>query len=63
MNRTVAIGFAIAVGVAVGCAESGRRSNSSADVQTQAAAPASFSAVPGAIGAQDISGPYEVQAG
>ncbi len=34
-----------------------------AEAQTQAAATPSFSAVPGAIGAQDISGPYEVQAG
>jgi uncharacterized protein YbaR (Trm112 family) len=36
--------------------------NPPAEAQT-AAAPASFSAVPGAIGEQDVSGPYEVQQG
>src|SRR3954465_9070315 len=62
MSKTVAIGLSIAVGVAVGFAGSGRLLTSPAEAQTQAAAPPSFSAVPGAIGAQDISGPYDVQA-
>jgi hypothetical protein len=61
MSKTVAIGLSIAVGVAVGFAGSGRLLTSPAEAQTQAAPSASFSAVPGAIGAQDISGPYDVQ--
>ena len=63
MSKTVAIGLSLAVGLAVAIAGGGRVLTPSAEAQTQAAAPPSFSAVPGAIGAQDISGPYEVQAG
>jgi sugar lactone lactonase YvrE len=62
MNKTVTIVSALAVGLVVGIAGSSRLMNPPAEAQT-AAAPASFSAVPGAIGAQDISGPYEVVQG
>jgi hypothetical protein len=59
MNKTVTIVSALAVGVAVGVAVGGRLMNP-ADAQTP---PTSFSAVPGAVGEQDVSGPYEVQQG
>jgi hypothetical protein len=61
MSKTVTIGLALAVGLAVGIAGGSRLLNPPAEAQT--AATTSFSAVPGAIGAQDVSGPYEVQAG
>jgi hypothetical protein len=60
MNRTVTILFALSVGVAIGVTGGSRLVNLSAEAQTAAA---TFSAVPGAIGEQDISGPYEVQQG
>src|SRR5882757_4840074 len=62
MNKTVTIVSALAAGMAVGISGGSQLMNSPAEAQT-AAAPASFSAVPGAIGAQDVSGPYEVQEG
>ncbi len=62
MSKTVTIVSALAVGLAVGMTAGGWLMNPPAEAQT-AAGPASFSAVPGAIGAQDVSGPYEVQAG
>src|SRR5262245_11489361 len=58
MNKTINIVSVLTVGLAVGLAAS--RLMNPADAQT---APTSFSAVPGAIGAQDISGPYDVVAG
>src|SRR5437899_5550660 len=61
MNRTVTIVFALSVGVAIGVTGGSRLVNLSAEAQT--AAMTSFSAVPGAIGEQDISGPYQVQQG
>ena len=61
MNRTVTILFALSVGVAIGVTGGSRLVNLSAEAQT--AATTSFSAVPDAIGEQDISGPYQVQAG
>src|SRR3954447_8558609 len=61
MNRTMTIVFALSIGVAIGITGGSRLLNLSAEAQT--AAMTSFSAVPGAIGEQDISGPYEVQAG
>src|SRR5262249_35212539 len=61
MNRTVTIVFAMSVGVAIGVTGGSRLVNLSAEAQT--AAMTSFSAVPGAIGEEDISGPYEVQQG
>src|SRR5436190_5132398 len=61
MSKTVTIVLALAAGLAVGIAVGSRQTILPADAQT--ATTTSFSAVPGAIGAQDISGPYEVQAG
>ena len=61
MNRTVTILFALSMGVAIGVTGGSRLVNLSAEAQT--AATTSFSAVPDAIGEQDISGPYQVQAG
>src|SRR4029453_10856540 len=63
MNKTVTIGVALLVGLLVGIPLGGRlmpQENTQA-----AAAPAgrSFSAVPDAIGAEDISGPYDVVQG
>src|SRR5215472_17132651 len=62
MNKTVTVVSALAVGLAAGIAAGSRLMNAPAEAQT-APAPASFSAVPGAIGAEDISGPYEVVEG
>src|SRR5215475_13518903 len=50
MSKTVTIVSALAVGLVVGVAGSSRLMNPPAEAQ-MAAAPASFSAVPGAIGA------------
>src|SRR5213080_3965422 len=61
MNRTGNIVFALAVGAAIGAMGGTRLVNLAAEAQN--ATTASFSAVPGAIGEQDISGPYQVQAG
>src|ERR1700704_3966943 len=61
MNRSVTIVFALSVGVAIGVTGGSRLINLAAEAQT--AAMTSFSAVPSAIGAQDVSGPYEVQQG
>src|ERR1700730_10370855 len=58
MSKTVTMVAALAVGLVVGSAGSSRLMNPPAEAQ-MAAAPTSFSAVPGAIGAEDISGPYE----
>src|SRR5258708_26987129 len=62
MSKTVTVGLSLAMGLAIGAAGVSRFMNPPAEAQT-AATPASFSAVPGAIGAEDISGPYEVQEG
>jgi hypothetical protein len=62
MAKTIAIVFSLTVGIAVGLVANGRLMNPAAEAQT-AAMQASFSAVSGAIGAEDISGPYEVQRG
>ena len=62
MSKTVTIVLSLAVGVAVGVAAGSRLMNPAAEAQP-AAGPASFSAVAGAIGAEDVSGPYEVVRG
>src|SRR6202521_4436097 len=62
MSKTVTVVLSLAVGVAVGIAGGSRLMSPPAEAQ-MAAAPTSFSAVPGAVGAEDISGPYEVQQG
>src|SRR5436309_9936076 len=61
MSKTATIVTALGVCLVVGIAAGGRLLNP-ADAQAPAAA-ASYSAVPGAIGEQDISGPYQVQQG
>src|SRR5437763_16598161 len=61
MSKTATIVTALGVGLVVGIAAGGRLLNP-AEAQAPAAA-ASFSAVAGAIGEQDISGPYQVQQG
>src|SRR5262245_54490850 len=59
--KTISVLLALAVGVAAGIAIGGRMT---AGTETgTAAAGAAFSAVPDALGAEDISGPYEVVEG
>src|SRR5258708_4717350 len=62
MSKTITVGLSLAMGLAIGVAGGSRFMNPPAEAQT-AATPASFGAVPGAVGAEDISGPYEVQEG
>ena len=62
MSKTVTIGLSLAVGVVIGIAGRGWVLDPPAGAQTSAI-PISFSAVPGAVGAEDVSGPYEVQRG
>jgi hypothetical protein len=62
MSKTMTILLTLVVGLAIGIAVGGRLVNSPAAAQTTAL-PVSFGAVPGAIGAEDISGPYEVVEG
>src|SRR5438270_6576005 len=62
MSNTATIALSLGVGVAIGMAAGSWLMNPAAEAQPTAL-PASFSAVPGAIGAEDISGPYEVQRG
>src|SRR5260370_22153855 len=62
MSKTVTIGLSLAVGLAIGMVAGSRFMGPQAEAQT-AALPVSFSTVPGAIGAEDVSGPYDVQEG
>jgi DNA-binding beta-propeller fold protein YncE len=62
MSKTMTILLTLAVGLAVGISVGSRLVNSPAAAQTTTL-PNSFGAVPGAIGAEDISGPYEVVEG
>src|SRR5579885_2234475 len=62
MSKTVTVGLSLTMGLAIGIIAGSRLMNPAAEAQT-APTPVSFSAVPGAIGAEDISGPYEVQQG
>src|SRR3979409_719997 len=62
MSKTVTVGLSLAVGLVIGVAGSGWIVGPPAGAQT-AATPVSFSAVPGAVGAEDVSGPYDVQEG
>src|SRR5438132_13041091 len=61
MSKTATLVSALGVVRVVGIAAGGRLLNP-AEAQAPAAA-ASYSAVPGAVGEQDISGPYQVQQG
>lgn len=58
MHTVVALGLGLA-GLIVGFLWGSR----SAPASVEAKPPAAFAAVPGAIGAQDVSGPYDVQEG
>src|SRR5437660_3677574 len=60
MNKTVTIVVALAVGLAVGISVGGRIM---APLEAQTGRATLFSAVTSAIGAEDISGPYEVVQG
>ncbi len=62
MSKTATIVLALAVGLAVGIPLGGRLMPS-VEESAAAATSTAFSAVPDAIGAQDISGPYEVVEG
>lgn len=62
MSKTVTAGLSLTMGLVAAIVAGGRLMNPPAEAQT-VAVPASFSAVPGAIGAEDVSGPYEVQEG
>jgi DNA-binding beta-propeller fold protein YncE len=62
MSKTIVAVLALVVGLAAGIPLGGRLMTGDAPAAS-AAAPASASAVSGAIGAQDISGPYEVVEG
>src|SRR5260370_4654376 len=62
MSKTVTIGLSLAVGLAIGMLAVSRFMGPQAEAQT-AALPVSFSTVRGAIGAEDVSGPYDVQEG
>src|SRR5215211_1232422 len=62
MSRTVTIVLVLAVGLAAGIPLGGRLMPSVGEGEG-AATSAAFSAVPDAIGAEDISGPYEVVQG
>jgi len=62
MSKTIIALLALAIGLAIGIPLGGRLMTESAPAAS-AAAPASASAVADAIGAQDISGPYDVVEG
>src|SRR5436190_10622925 len=62
MSKTMTVALALVVGIAVGVPLGSRLPAPPAEAQT-ATTNRSFSAVPAAIGAEDISGPYEVVEG
>ena len=62
MNKTVTMLLSLAVGLAAGVPLGGRLMSPRAEAESPATT-TSAAAVPDAIGAQDISGPYEVQKG
>jgi NHL repeat len=62
MNKTLTVVLALAVGLAIGIPLGSRLMTPGAEAET-ATTLSSFSAVPAAIGAEDVSGPYEVAEG
>src|SRR5688500_9867691 len=62
MSKTVSIVLALAVGLAAGIPLGSRMVTSPAEAEITTTS-TSFAAVPDAIGAQDISGPYDVVPG
>ncbi|MGH9254142.1 MAG: hypothetical protein ACRD3C_06185 [Vicinamibacterales bacterium] len=63
MNKTVTLLLTLAVGLAAGIPLGGRLMSPSAEAESTTASSSSAAAVADAIGAQDISGPYDVQEG
>ena len=63
MSKMIIALLALAIGLAIGIPLGDRMMSGDAEPATAAAAPASASAVADAIGAQDISGPYDVVEG
>ena len=61
--RNVVIAAAVVLALAIGYAIGTRSDPADAQEEAQPAATTAFAAVPGEIGAQDISGPYQVQEG
>jgi hypothetical protein len=62
MGKTFTIVSAMAAGIAIGIAATGGLLSPRVEAQMPAL-PVAFSAVPGSVGAEDVSGPYEVQPG
>ena len=59
MSKAMAVVTSLVVGAIVGAIASSRLTNApAANAPAAPAAPTSFSAVPDAIGAEDVSGPY-----
>jgi hypothetical protein len=63
MNKGVTVILALAVGLAAGVPLGGRLMSTPADEEGGGTTSGAFAAVPDAIGAQDVSGPYQVQEG
>ena len=61
--RNVVIAVAVVLALAIGYVIGTRTDPAGAQEEAQPAATSAFAAVPGEIGAQDISGPYQVQEG
>jgi len=61
MNKGVTVILALAVGLAAGVPLGGRLMSTPADQETTGTTSSAFAAVPDAVGAQDVSGPYQVQ--
>ncbi len=63
MNKGVTVALALAVGLAAGVPLGGRLMSTPAGEEGSGTTSGVFAAVPDAIGAQDVSGPYQVQEG
>jgi NHL repeat len=63
MKKGVTVVLALAVGLAAGVPLGGRLMSTPADEEGAGTTSGAFAAVPDAIGAQDVSGPYQVQEG
>ena len=63
MNKGVTVVLALAVGLAAGVPLGGRLMPASPASEASAPASGAFAAIPDAIGAEDVSGPYQVQEG
>ena len=61
MSKAITVVLALAVGLAVGIPVGGRMLSPGAEMAPEAAS-SGFAAVPDAIGAEDLFGPYDVVA-